>query len=114
MDYPLPIDAAGRTVLVVLCLACLRCGGSSWLGGSLRRRARPSAWLDEYARFGAGRASRRLALALARAIGGLGLAAVLALWVLYALARLADDFAASPARSAVGSALGAFLCRLAR
>jgi|SRR5262245_45135589 hypothetical protein len=114
MHYPLPIDAAGRTVLVILGLAFLRCEGAFLVGGLLGLRVRPCAWLDDCARFGPGRAAGRLSIAVARGVGGISLAIVFVLWVLYALARLADDFAVSPTLTAVGSSLGVILCRVAR
>jgi hypothetical protein len=114
MEYPVPIDAAGRTVLVILCLALLRFEAGSWLAGLPRLRIRPSAWLEHCARFGFCRTARRLGFALVRGLGVLALAIVCSLWAVYALARLADDFAASPTPSAVGSALAAILCRVAR
>lgn len=111
MDYPLPIDAAGRTVLVILGLGFLRLEGAAWLRGMRPgRRVRPS-WLEECARAAPLRLAEWCSLAVLRAVGGLSLLVLILLWSAYALFRLAGELAASPAPAILGAALGIVACR---
>jgi hypothetical protein len=113
MQYPLPIDAAGRTALVTLCLAFLRSEGAFWLRGLLGWRIPHSLWLEHFARFGLRRVATQCSLALVRAAGHLALVITIVLWSAYALARLADDLAAEPALAVLGGTAGILICRAA-
>jgi hypothetical protein len=111
MDYPLPIDAAGRSVLVILGLGFLRLEGAAWLRGLLPGgRIRPS-WLDECARITPLQLAERCSVGVLRAVGGLSLLVLILLWSSYALVRLAEDVAAAPAAAILGAALGIVACR---
>ena len=112
MQYPLPIDAAGRTSLVLLGLAYLRCEGSFWLRGLLGWKVSRSLWLEDCARYGLRRLATRWSLALVRAAGRLTLSITIVLWSAYALDRLADDLAAAPALAVLGGSLGIVTCRV--
>jgi hypothetical protein len=110
MDYPLPIDAAGRTVLVILCLSFLRHEGVFWLISLLTLRIQPFAWLDECARFGPLRLAEHCAIVIVRAGVGLFLLTLILLWTLYALIRLGDDLATAPALAILGSSMAIASC----
>jgi hypothetical protein len=112
MHYPLPFDAAGRTVLVLLCLAFLRSEGEYWLRGLVGWRIPRSLWLEDCARFGLHRVATRCSLALARGVGRLALLIAMVLWSAYALARLTDDLAEAPALAVLGGLLGIVTYRM--
>src|SRR5262245_54550697 len=112
MQYPLPFDAAGRTVLVLLGLAFLRTEGAYWLRGLVGWRLPRSLWLEDCARFGLHRVAMRCSLALVRGAGRLALLIVMLLWSAYALARLIDDLTEAPALTVLGGSLGIVTCRM--
>jgi|SRR5262249_4339695 hypothetical protein len=111
MQYPLPFDAAGRTLLVFLGLAFLRTEGAYWLRGLVGWRVPRSLWLEVFARFGLHRVATRCSLALVRGAGRLALLIVMVLWSAYALARLIDDLSEAPALTVLGGSLGIMTCR---
>jgi hypothetical protein len=112
MDYPLPIDAAGRTVLVILGLGLLRLEGAAWLRGLLHGgRIRPS-WLEGCARDTPLWLAELCSLAVLRAVGGLSLLVLIFLWSTYALVRLAEELAAAPVAAILCAALGIVTCRV--
>lgn len=112
MTYPVPIDAAGRTALVFLCLALVRSEGASWIRSVLVRTIPRSLWLDDLARFGPARVAAHCSLALLRAAGRLLLSTMMVLWSAYAVTRLAYDLAEAPALAVLGGLLGIATCRV--
>jgi hypothetical protein len=112
MDYPLPIDAAGRAVLVILGLRFVRIEGAAWLRGLLPGGRRRPSWLEDCARFTPLQLAERCSLAVLRAAGGLSLLVLILLWSAYALVRLAEEVAAAPAAAILGAALGIVACRV--
>jgi hypothetical protein len=112
MDYPMPIDAAGRTILVILCVGFLRLEGPIWVRGLFGSCIRPSAWIESCTRIDPVRVETRCFLAILRAVGGVSLLALIALWSTYALLRLAEELAAAPALAILGSSLGIVACRV--
>jgi hypothetical protein len=112
MDYPLPIDAAGRTVLVILCLGFLRLEGPIWVRRLLGSCIHPLAWLERCASIHPLGLATRCSLALLRAAGGVSLLILIALWSAYALVRLAEELEAAPALAILGGVLGILACRV--
>ena len=112
MDYPLPIDAAGRAVLVILGLGFVRLEGAGCLRGLPPGGRRRPSWLADSARFTPLQLAERCSLAVRRAVGGLSLLVLILLWWAYALAHLAEEVAAAPAPAILGAALGIFACRV--
>ena len=106
MDYPLPIDAAGRTILVILCLDFLRLEGVIWVHVLLGSCMHLFARLESCARFDPLRLAARRSLAILRAVGGLSLLVLIFLWSTYALIRLAEELAMAPALAIFGGSVG--------
>jgi hypothetical protein len=112
MDYPLPIDAASRTVLVILGLGFVRLEGAAWLRVLLPCGRIGGSWLEECARITPLQLAERCSLGVLRAVGGFSLLVLILLWSAYALVRLAEDLAAAPAAAILGAALGIVACRV--
>src|SRR5262245_55230168 len=112
MQYPLPFESAGRTMLVLLGLAFLRSEGAFWLHSLVGWRIPRSLWLEDCAKFGLHRVAMRCSLALLRGAGRLALLIAMVLWSAYAFARLVDDLKESPALAVLGGSLGIVTCRL--
>jgi hypothetical protein len=112
MQHPLPFDAAGRTVLVLLGLAFLRSERAFWLRGLVGWRIPRALWLEDFATCGLHRVATPCSLALVRGAGRLALLIAMVLWSAYALCRLSHDLAEAPVLTVLGGSLGIVTCRM--
>lgn len=114
VDYPLPIDAAGRTALILLTLGLFRVHGAALLSRAGASRPRRAGWLDTVARLGLRRSVRRWTVRAAPPCFSLLVIAAASAWSAYAALALAGDFADGPFEAALGCSLAGLAAWRAR
>jgi hypothetical protein len=105
MEYPIPIDAAGRTALIILALAYMRVEGAHRLRRLRACHPGPWGWLDAIGQLGVRRALRRWTLQATPWCVVAVVLVVALVWSAYDAWRLWGDFARDPFRTFLGCSL---------